>query len=314
MLDRINKHKVTVITIFLITVLIVDVFGAISTIYMNVRLDTFTLPEFVLYGKILIELILIAVLIRWTQNSRFKLTKEFVMYAFIFIIFLLSVQAITMYLYKYTKLLESLDIVENKILLGNPDLVFDYSRQNYALLKYLTGVYQGITSEIVNFFELMIMMILMNSAKNLVVEKNEFVEYDAFMYKRLRPLYYIGLSVLIFVSLSLFSLTYEHSYQGIGVIIGFIAFYLSVISAVLSFKINQMQYGTATKALFVAYHRQLKIYGIISAVLVLMMLYFTFVDMQLGASSFRVIVLIGALGALGYLIYDVYHTLSYENK
>lgn len=314
MLDRVNRHKVVVIMIFLITVFIVDVLGLISTIYMNVQLDSFIMPDFILYGKILIELILIVVLARWIKNQRFQLTMAFVTYSFVFIIFLLSVQSITLYLYKYTKLLESLDIVQNKILLGNPDLVFDFSRQNYTLLKYLTGVYQGITSEIVLFFELMAMMILFNNAKTLTVQENDFVEYDAFMYKKNRPLYYIGIAILVFVSLSLFSLTFEHSYQGVGVIIGFIAFYLSAISATLSFKINRMQFGTATKGLFVAYHKQLIIYGFISAGLVLMMLYFNIVDIRLGFSSYRLITLVLALGGLGYLIYDTFHTLSYENK
>ena len=314
MLDRVNRHKVVVIMIFLITVFIVDVLGLISTIYMNVQLDSFIMPDFILYGKILIELILIVVLARWIKNQRFQLTMAFVTYSFVFIIFLLSVQSITLYLYKYTKLLESLDIVQNKILLGNPDLVFDFSRQNYTLLKYLTGVYQGITSEIVLFFELMAMMILFNNAKTLTVQENDFVEYDAFMYKKNRPLYYIGIAILVFVSLSLFSLTFEHGYQGVGVIIGFIAFYLSAISATLSFKINRMQFGTATKGLFVAYHKQLIIYGFISAGLVLMMLYFNIVDIRLGFSSYRLITLVLALGGLGYLIYDTFHTLSYENK
>lgn len=314
MLDKVNRHKVVVIMIFLITVLIVDVLGVISTVYMNVKLDAYTMPDFVLYGKVLIELILIVVLARWIKNSRFRLTKTFVLNAFVFIIFLLSVQSITLYLYKYTKLLESLDIVQNKILLGNPDLVFDFSRQNYKLLKYLTGVYQGITSEIVIFFELMAVMILFNNARTLVVEQNEIVEYDPFMYKKYRPLYYIGLSILIFVSLSLFTITYEHSYQGVGVIIGFITFYLSVVSAILAFKINRMQFGTATKALFVAYHRQLIIFGFISVLLVLLMLYFNIVDIQLGYSSYRLFSLIAALATLGYLIFDIFHTLSYENK
>ena len=314
MLDRVNRHKVVVIMIFLITVFIVDVLGLISTIYMNVKLDSFIMPDFMLYGKILIELILIVVLASWIQNPRFNLTKAFISYSFVFIIFLLSVQSITLYLYKYTKLLESLDIVQNKILLGNPDLVFDYSRQNYTLLKYLTGVYQGITSEIVLFFELMAVMILFNHAKTLSVQENDFVEYDAFMYKKNRPLYYIGIAILVFVSLSLFSLTFEHSYQAVGVIVGFIAFYLSVVSAIVSFKINRMQFGTATKALFVAYHRQLIIYGFISAGLMLLMIYFNIVDLRLGFSSYRLITLVIALLGLGYLIYDTFHTLSYENK
>lgn len=314
MLKRTNRHRMIIMSLFLFTILVVDVLALISTIYVNVQLDDFAMPDYVLNGKIIIEVILLGTMFFWIKNDRFKLTKDFVKYSLVFIIFLLSTFVVTMYLYKYTQLLESLDIVKNKILLGNPSLIFEYTRINYTLVQYLVNVYQGLTSEVVLFFQLMILMFIFSGCKDLEVENGPIVEYDPFMYKKNKPLYYVLLAAAIFASLSLFDITFEKNYQGYGIMIGLFVFYLAILSAVISFKINRMQFGTATKSLFVAYNKQLIIFGIAMIVMLLIMLVFVIIDIRLGVANYRLYSIIISIAGASYLVFDTFNTLSYENK
>src|SRR6056297_3201731 len=97
MLKRTNRHRMIIMSLFLFTILVVDVLALISTIYVNVQLDDFAMPDYVLNGKIIIELVLLGTMVVWIKNDRFKLTKDFVKYSLVFIIFLLSTFVVTMY-------------------------------------------------------------------------------------------------------------------------------------------------------------------------------------------------------------------------
>jgi hypothetical protein len=112
----------------------------------------------------------------------------------------------------------------------------------------------------------------------------------------------------------LFDITFEKNYQGYGIMIGLIVFYLAILSAVISFKINKMQYGTATKSLFVAYNKQLIVSGITMIVLLLIMLVFVIIDIRLGTANYRLYSIIVSIAGAGYLVFDTFNTLSYENK
>ena len=63
--------------------------------------------------------------------------------------------------------MDTRDIIRDRILNGNPATYLDFSGINYRTLMYILTIFGGFNSELVLFFEGMLLFMLLNSVNEL---------------------------------------------------------------------------------------------------------------------------------------------------
>ena len=209
MISRDEKQRITTLLIFIGLIFILDILVVVSNIYVAPVLDGIGLPSIVLYVKTIYFGCLFLVLLYWTNKKSSHLTIDTLRLLLFLGLFIIIFYFISLFIYKFTLLDSTLEIIEEKILGGNPALALDFSRINRETLTYVITIFSGFNSEFFLLIQTLIMVFFyMKSKEYSTIEDNTIVS-DNFMFdKWLFPLF----SLALFLSLgtaNVLSLSYD---------------------------------------------------------------------------------------------------------
>jgi len=211
-------------------------------------------------------------------------------------------------------LLDIADIIRNKILDGNPSLIYDFTTRNYISIRYINTIYGGFNSELFLGVELLALqqLIFKTKASHEVLE--EKVKYDSFLFDT----FLLPLSILYvisaFTSINLFQERYT-VFESVMMFVSLTAFIFTIPSISAAAKIYSAKNDLVYRTHFVSWYRLLllvSIAGIISFFALLGFHIYSIIVLQ--TITYRIITTIISI-VIAILILDrTLRVLSLENK
>lgn len=116
---------------------------------------------------------------------------------------------ITMYVYKFTLIVEVASILRNHIITGNPALAVSYSILGYQKLYYIIILYFGIASELILFVQILLLIYLIYKTRKLETLNEEIHTYDHFIFERRFIYLALPMTILMVLSLDIFTIQYD---------------------------------------------------------------------------------------------------------
>ena len=147
-----SKSKLLVIEYSVIVYLILFLF---NLVYMNIMI---TRPDDIYLSDLLLWIHIILMIGFYIYIKLFQKRKEVVFIIHIYKRFLLMtlllhiVYFISVYLQSYILIDDTLIIIRDKILRGNPALILDFSSYNYTVLSYVVSLLQSVNSPLILLF------------------------------------------------------------------------------------------------------------------------------------------------------------------
>ncbi|HCZ24768.1 MAG TPA: hypothetical protein DHV05_08015 [Acholeplasmataceae bacterium] len=313
MISKENKNKLQILVIVTGIILVFDLFTIVSNIYVSPILDGYGLPDILIYLKTIVFLALFIISIIWVNNEDIKLPKsimKILLYVGLAIIF---GYFLSLFMYKYVLLLETTDIIKNKILNGNPALVFDFSGINYRTLTYLTTIFSGFNSEIILFSEALIMQAVLYKLDRVQIIDEPTHVYDAFLFdSKVFPLFF-GLAITSFTSLNLFLYRFDvlGSIEMAVALLGFAAVISGIIPA---YKIFKTKNNECTQSFFIGTYKFMFIIAAFSSIMYLALFGLNLAFYSLDRGTYRIIPALLSLLVSIILFIRIHNILKLENK
>jgi len=292
----------------LAAILVLEMINFITTIYVNTN-DTvgYNVVDMILIIKFIGVLSLFITLFWWNHNKDNDVLKDQVVvhtkYIFVISIFYFLIS----YLFKYSIILEVMDILRNKMIEGNSSLLLNFAVYSYNTLKYVQGVYQSFSSELVLMFELIFITWSLRNMMSLETDPEDEVQYDSFLHNPY--LKYVSLLLLIssFLSINLFEYVFDFSGAVMFLVSSFI-FSLQIPLFYFVRSLSNTEKNSSTKSHFRTFHRLSLLLSVITIVgyIVYLGLLIVFIN---GTGNYRFITTIISLALSSYMTYRLYHTL-----
>jgi hypothetical protein len=141
---------------------------------------------------------------------------------------------ISVYLQSYLLIDDTLIIIRDKILRGNPALILDFSNYNYTVLSYVVSLLQSVNSPLILLFISLWTMRLYYQAYTIPVSEQPLKKYDSFLYTMIIPILWFLLMISSFLSINLLSITYSFV-QSLEMFLGILLFILSTVGYLTSY-------------------------------------------------------------------------------
>lgn len=313
MISQTNRNRLSLIAIISGFIVLFDIFTIVSNIYVAPILDGYGLPDIFIYLKLVIFLIIFITSLIWLNKTNFHLSKDTLKILIVLGVSVLIVYYISVYLYKYILIIETADIIKDRILNGNPSTYLDFSGINYKTLMYILTIFGGFNSELVLFFEGMLLFFLLNSVDKLELEDEPLHQYDTFMYEAI-PMYLPILWVVVsFLSINI--LLYRFDLLGsIEMGIAVLAFLFVTATLPNAYGIFRHKNMELPKSTFVGKHRFILALSIASIILYLFLFGLNVYFVTLGRETYRIISSLVALMISIYIAFRVKKILDLENK
>ena len=218
-----------------------------NLIYVTIMVER---PEGIFLSDILLWIHLLFVLVSYGYILRFQRHKTMSFVVSIYkrwlVVFLMLhiVYFISVYLQSYLLIDETLIIIRDKILRGNPALILNFSNLNYTTLSYVVSLLQSVNSPlIILFMSLWTMRFYYTAnASSFVFVEEETKRYDDFLYSMFIPLFWFVLMIASFLSINLLTLNYTFV-ESIEMFISIVLFMMSFVG----FSVSMMWYQTKNK-------------------------------------------------------------------
>lgn len=313
MIEKSNKKQIRNLAIIIGFITVLDILTIITNAYVSPYLDGYGLPDILIYLKTGIFAFVFVVLLIWLFNDNYQITKG-TLKVIIYLSFATIIgYFLSVYMYKYLLLLDTADIIRNKILYGNPALVYNFSSVNYKTLSYIIQIFGGFNSELVLLAEVIAVQFFAFKIDQMPIKSEEAVVYDPFMFDKVL-LWLSGLlTLLAFLSINIFQTKYD-LYQSFEIAIALSAFAISIPGLITAIRINSVEDLTCTKSFFVSSHRLLTVISIINIILFLMLTGLTVADFVVTTGSYRIYSTVAALIVSLLILLRVRRTMSLENK
>ncbi len=287
MLSRINKGKLLVIAIMAGIILIFDILTIITNIYIAPILEGFGLPDILIYMKASVFLLLFVVLIIWLKNKDFKLTRSNLKVIAYIGFAMIAAYFLSLFMYKYVLLLDTADIIKDRILNGNPALIYDLSAINYKTLTYITTIFSGFNSEIILFAEALIFQLCIFSIGKMEIVDEPNHAYDPFLFDNLVFPLFSALIISSFLSINLFLFRFD-LLGSIEMAVAIIGFTVVLPGLIPSFTLYRTRHQDCTRSFFTSTYKLLLIISIIGVVIFAVLFGVNVVFITLGRGSYRV--------------------------
>ena len=287
MLSRINKGKLLVIAIMAGIILIFDILTIITNIYIAPILEGFGLPDILIYMKASVFLLLFVVLIIWLKNKDFKLTRSNLKVIAYIAFAMIAAYFLSLFMYKYVLLLDTADIIKDRILNGNPALIYDLSAINYKTLTYITTIFSGFNSEIILFAEALIFQLCIFSIGKMEIVDEPNHAYDPFLFDNLVFPLFSALIISSFLSINLFLFRFD-LLGSIEMAVAIIGFTVVLPGLIPSFTLYRTRHQDCTRSFFTSTYKLLLIISIIGVVIFAVLFGVNVVFITLGRGSYRV--------------------------
>jgi hypothetical protein len=312
MLDK-KTNKLSLLTILVGTILLFDIGTIISNLYISPILEGYGLPDIFIYLKTVIFFVIFVILMLWQNNKGFNLTKTTIRILIFLGFFTIVAYFFSLFMYKYVLIFDTAEIIRNNILYGNPNLVFDFSAQNYKTLSYVTTIFGGFNSEAILFAEALVFEIFLFKSKHYEVKEEKKYEYDLFLFDPTISILFIVLAVISFVSINIFTFRYDELASlemGIS-ILGFMIVASGISPA------SQLIKGrgeAVTKSFFRGNYNLLFVLLIISTLIFIGLFTINVVFISLNRGSYRLVTSLIALIISVVLAIKVFIKLRLDNK
>lgn len=216
-------------------------------IYMTVMIER---PEGIFLSDILLWLHLIFVIISYGYiyifEKRNSVSFLVIIYKQWILVFLMLhiIYFISVYLQSYLLIDETLIIIRDKILRGNPSLILNFSNINFTTLSYVVGLLQSVNSPLIILFMSLWTMRFYYQSSQLNLHEEHAKRYDDFLYTFFIPFLWFVLMIASFLSINLLTLNYN-VVESIEMVLSLILFMLSLVN----FSISVKWYQTKNKVI-----------------------------------------------------------------
>jgi hypothetical protein len=312
MLDK-KTNKLSLLTILVGTILLFDIGTIISNIYISPILEGYGLPDIFIYLKTMIFFVIFVILMLWQNNRGFNLTRSSVRILIYLGFFTIVAYFFSLFMYKYVLIFDTAEIIRNNILYGNPNLVFDFSAQNYKTLSYVTTIFGGFNSEAILFAEALIFEIFIFSSKNYEVKEEKKFDYDSFLFDPTISILFIILAIVAFVSINIFTFRYD-DLASLEMGISIFGFMVAVSGVVPSSQLFKGRGEPITKSFFRGTYKLLFILLIITTLTFIGLFTINITFISLNRGSYRIVTSLIALIISIVLAIKVYLKLRLDNK
>ena len=237
MIDKKNS-KLRALEITLIIFIFLFLLNFIFINFMFKRNEFFYISDVFLYVVFTYIFIGLLTLYVWRKNNRFHMNLT-VYRSYLNILLILLIMY---FLSSYVLVLELVDqtvaIIADKIIRGNPALYLNFSYVNLTTLNFVNGLLVGINSPFIIFFMVLMTQFLSLKSHRLPIITEQSFMKDTFLYKY--PIFYLWFVTCISSFLSINLITIRYSFIGlIEMIFSILIFILAVIGMILSFKWTQ---------------------------------------------------------------------------
>jgi len=228
-----SKSKLLLLQYSLFLFLILFFF---NFIYINIMIER---PDGIFLSDILLWILLMFVLVGYVYIKMFQKERVMIVISiykkvvFSFLL-LLIVYFISVYLQSYLLIDETLIIIRDKILRGNPALILNFSNINYTTLSYVVGLLQSMNSPLIILFMALWTLRLYDRADQIETVIETKKRYDDFIYTLWIPLFWFVLMIASFLSINLLTLQYD-VLESIEMVLSMVLFMISLIGFLVSF-------------------------------------------------------------------------------
>lgn len=315
MISRQNEKSIKNIFYVITTMFIIDLIVIISNIYIAPILNGYGMPDIIIYIKFLSTLLIFVLLLAWLQKKHFKLGIKTLRFLLATNLTLVVVYAFSLYLYKYSLIDSTIQIIQNNILSssGNNALIYDYSRINLRTLTYVLNTYAGLNSELVLLIQALVLQRVLFFYRFVEIEPEKEVVYDDIYYSRfIQPISYISV-ILAFLNINLFVSRYK-TLPAIEMGIGLTIFIITIMISYLIRQINKTTNLPTTKSFFVKAHKNVLYLLVAQFVLTVALIAYNVYLYAINAGNYRLTSTILILIAGLYITHKIVFALKIENK
>jgi len=232
----VNQSK-TKLVVLEYSIMIYFILFAFNLIYMNIMI---TRPNEIFLSDVMLWIHIIFMIGAFIYIKSFQRNLKTVFIVPIYKRFLLVllmlhvVYFISVYLQSYMLIDDTLIIIRDKILRGNPALVLNFSNLNYSTLSYVVGLLQSVNSPLIILFMSLWTMRLYYQASQIETHDEPLNKYDSFLYSMWIPLLWFLMMIASFLSINLLSITYTWIVS-IEMILSILFFMLSFVGFTTSY-------------------------------------------------------------------------------
>jgi hypothetical protein len=232
----VNQSK-TKLVVLEYSIIIYFILFAFNLIYMNIMI---TRPNEIFLSDVMLWIHIIFMIGAFIYIKSFQRNLKTVFIVPIYKRFLLVllmlhvVYFISVYLQSYILIDDTLIIIRDKILRGNPALVLNFSNLNYSTLSYVVGLLQSVNSPLIILFMSLWTMRLYYQASQIETCDEPLNKYDSFLYSMWIPLLWFLMMISSFLSINLLSITYTWTVS-IEMIFSILFFMLSFVGFTTSY-------------------------------------------------------------------------------
>lgn len=207
MVDKL-KNKLFVVEFSFLIYFVLFFLNFIYTTNVVVRNELVYLSDVLLLIQLIVVLAFYITLKVFRTTDRFNLILHIYRRFLLILLFLHIVYFISIFIQSYLLIDETLIIIRDKILRGNPALILNFSNINYTTLSYVNGLLGSINSPIfVLLISLWTLKMYFNSEK-FILEEESKKSYDTFLYDIKLPIFWGCLTISSFLSINLLVLNY----------------------------------------------------------------------------------------------------------
>lgn len=313
-ISRNNKKIMNLILYVAVISFIMDILAIITHVYIAPSLGKISLAEILIYFKATISLFIIIIMSFWHRNKYFKLATQVVQMLLVSLLVVTIFYFIFLYGYKFFLLEETISIIRDRILNGNPATAFDFSRQNLRTLKYLFSIYVSSNSEIMLFFQSLLMCLSIVKVKHLVAIDEIENHYDEFLFSKLDFPISIIVMLLSFLSLRVLTLQYEPS-ELLELIISISGFVFAIPLLISTIKIKSIsQSQTCTRTFFKTHFTTMLVSAIAVSIIFTTLFIYHVSSISVNGLNYRTFTTIATVIFSMLLVLRARYALSLENK
>ena len=197
-MNELSKNTISKYIVVLSIIFVFDLISIISSIYIAPVLDSFGMPDILVYLKLLVSLTTLVLFILH-YNEKITLPYNIVKILLSMIFLFILAYFTSVFLYKMVLLNQVSDNILNKILRGNPAVILDVSKKNYNIIQYISTLNSGTNSEFFLLLQAIVIQYTISKFKKNETSDEPLVHYDDFLYDKLLSVLPITLLVLSFL-------------------------------------------------------------------------------------------------------------------
>lgn len=311
-MNELSKNTISKYIVVLSIIFVFDLISIISSIYIAPVLDSFGMPDILVYLKLLVSLTTLVLFILH-YNEKITLPYNIVKILLSMIFLFILAYFTSVFLYKMVLLNQVSDNILNKILRGNPAVILDVSKKNYNIIQYISTLNSGTNSEFFLLLQAIVIQYTISKFKKNETSDEPLVHYDDFLYDKLLSVLPITLLVLSFLSINLFTFKYD-LLKSIEMGISMFAFAVVAPSVYLMYNFSKTKNITTTKSNCVSTHLYTFIASIICIVLFTALIGLNIAFLVLERGTYRIITASLALLVSIVMLIKSKYILSLENK